>query len=186
MQRLRRLNNQVAKSKSYVIVTERLTGLIDTFAIEEGGWARGHKTFQSVGTVPFGFDVGRQNRLFVSEAGTGSASSYSISEEGNLQAISPAVSTKQSAPCWLITSHDGRFIYTANAGSGSISGFRVGHDGNLDLITADGQTGVTGAGSHPVDLAQSWDGRFLYNLANGNGTLNAFAVKPDGSLDWPS
>jgi hypothetical protein len=51
------------------------------------------------------------------------------------------------------------------------------------LLDADGRTAVTGDGSHPVDLAQSGDGRFFYSLANGNGTLNAFKVKPNGSLE---
>jgi 6-phosphogluconolactonase len=166
-----------------LIVTERLTSLIDTFAIDDDGLASSPKAFPSAGTTPFGFDFGRDDRLFVSEAGTGSASSYTVSEDGDLAALSAAVPTTQKAPCWLITSHNGRFIYTANAGSGSISGFSVAHDGTLALLNADGRTGVTGTGSHPVDMAQSHDGRFLYCLANGNGTLNAFKVKPDGSLE---
>jgi len=89
---------------------------------------RTNKTFESAGTTPFGFDVGREGRLFVSEAATGSASSYELSEDGDLAVISPVVPTEQAAPCWLLTSHDGRFVYTANAGSGSISGYSVGHD----------------------------------------------------------
>jgi 6-phosphogluconolactonase (cycloisomerase 2 family) len=97
--------------------------------------------------------------------------------------ISGAVPTQQAAACWLITSHDGRFIYTANAGSGSISGFRVGHDGSLELLDADGRTGLTGDGSHPTDMAQSRDGRFLYSLNNGNGTISAFRTRPQGGLD---
>jgi 6-phosphogluconolactonase (cycloisomerase 2 family) len=166
-----------------LVVTERLTSLLDTFAVAEDGLAADHKVFQSVGTTPFGFDFGRDNRLFFSEAATGSASSYSVSEDGILTVISGAVSTKQAAPCWLLTSHDGRFVYTANAGSGSLSGFKVGHDGSLELLDADGRTAVIGNGSHPIDMAQSHDGRFLYSLANGNGTLNAFREKPDGSLE---
>jgi len=166
-----------------LIVTERLSNLIDTFAVADDGLATSHKIFQSAGTTPFGFDVGRENRLFVSEAGTGSASSYELSEDRDLAVISSAVSTKQNAPCWLITAHDGRFVYTANAGSGSISGFSVAHDGSLKLLNADGRTAVTGDGSHPVDMAQSRDGRFLYNLANGNGTIQGFRIGNDGSLD---
>jgi 6-phosphogluconolactonase len=164
-----------------VVVTERLTNLIDTFAVADDGLLANHKTFQSVGATPFGFDVGRQNRIFVSEA-AGSASSYHVADDGDLAVISGAVATKQAAPCWLITSHDGRFVYTANAGAGSISGFEVNHDGSLHLSDADGRTGVTGTGSHPVDMTQSHDGRFLYSLANGNGTINAFRVRPNGSL----
>lgn len=166
-----------------LIVTERLTSLIDVFTVADDGAATSLKTFQSAGNTPFGFDVGREDRLFVSEAATGSASSYSLSEDGDLSVISPAVPTLQKAPCWLIASHTGRFVYTANAASGSISGFRVGQDGNLTLLNPDGRTAVTGDGSHPVDFAQSHDGRFLYNLANGNGTLHSFSVKQDGSLE---
>jgi len=51
------------------------------------------------------------------------------------------------------------------------------------LLTPDGATGVTGDGSHPVDMVESRDGRFLYSLNNGNGTISAFRVKADGTLD---
>ena len=166
-----------------LIVTERLSNLIDTFAIGDDGLATSHKISQSAGTTPFGFDVGRENRLFVSEAGTGSASSYELSEDGDLAVISAAVATRQNAPCWLIAAHNGRFVYTANAGSGSLSGFSVAHDGSLKLLNPDGRTAVIGNGSHPIDMAQSHDGRFLYNLANGNGTIHGFRVGDDGSLE---
>ena len=171
-----------------LVVTERASNLIDTFTVGDDGLAMDHKTFQSAGTTPFGFDVGRENRLFVSEAAGGaanasSASSYAVSEDGVLSVISEAVPTKQTAACWLITSRDGRFVYTANAGGGSISGFRVGRDGSLALLAPDGRTAVTGNGSHPVDMTESCDGRFLYNLANGNGTINAFHARPNGSLE---
>ena len=166
-----------------LIVTERVTSLIDVFSMDEDGLTTLHKTFPSVGATPFGFDVSRDDRVFVSEAQNSTASYYSLSPEGNLAVISGAVPTHQSAACWLIASRDGRFVYTANAGSGSISGFRVGKDGSLQAISPDGRTGVIGDGSHPVDMAQSRDGRFLYSLANGNGTLVGFRVMPNGSLD---
>jgi len=170
-----------AQDGEVILVTERLTNLIDTYALRNDGVAREHHTFQSVGTTPFGFDVG-SDRMFVSEAGTGSASSYKVSDDGELAVISGAVSTEQNAPCWLILSRDARFAYTANAGSGSISGFRVGHEGSLHLLDADGRTGVIGTGTHPVDMVVSRDGRFLNCLANGNGTINAFGIGEDGSL----
>lgn len=164
-----------------LIVTERQTSLIDVFDVE--GLAQRHNTFQSVGASPFGFDVSHDNQLFVSEAQNSTVSSYSVSRRANLQILDGAVPTKQSAACWLTASHDGRFVYTANAGSGSISGFRVGHDGDLQPISPDGRTGVVGDGSHPVDMTQSRDGRFLFNLANGNGTINGFRVQSDGTLE---
>jgi 6-phosphogluconolactonase (cycloisomerase 2 family) len=166
-----------------LIVTERVTSLIDTFLMDDDGLATLHKTFQSVGATPFGFDLGREDRVFVSEAQNSTASSYSLSPEGDLAVISGAVPTHQTAACWLIASRDGRFAYTANAGSGSISGFRIAQDGSLQPISPDGRTGVIGNGSHPVDMAQSRDGRFLYSVANGNGTLVGFRVMPNGTLN---
>ena len=170
-----------------LIVTERLTSLIDTFTLGDDGSATSHQTFASAGTTPFGFAVGRNDRVFVSEAtgvpGASSASSYMISEAGDLELISGPVSTEQKAACWLTLSHDGRFAYTANAASGSLSGFRVGPDGTLRLVEPSGVSVSTGAGSHPVDLAESHDGRFLFALANGNGTLAAFRTTGSGSLE---
>ena len=170
-----------------LVVTERATSLIDVFVVGNDGLTDDPKIFQSVGATPFGFDVGREDTVFVSEAAGGAAnasstSSYRVSEDGDLAVISGAVPTRQTAACWLITSHEGRFVYAANAGSGSISGYRVGPRGRLELLDADGRTGVTGDGSHPADMAQSRDGRFLYSLNNGNGTISAFRTKPNGSL----
>ena len=170
-----------------LVVTERVTSLIDTFVLGDDGLTTGPNSFQSVGLTPFGFDVGREDRIFVSEAAGGaanasSASSYSVSEAGALTVISGAVPTEQTAACWLLTSRDGRFAYTANAGSGSISGFRIAPDGTLKLLNADGQTGLTGTGSHPTDMVQTPDSRFLYSLNNGNGTISAFRSEPNGSL----
>src|SRR5262249_25583010 len=171
-----------------LIVTERLTSLIDTFVLGDDGLAAGQKTFVSAGATPFGFAMGRRNRLFVSEAAAGAAdasslSSYKLSEDGDLAVLSASVSTKQTAACWAIVSKNGRYVYTTNTGGGSISGFQVGPDGSLQSLTADGRTGVTGSGSKPVDMAQSKEGRFLYSLNTGNGTITAFRVNPDGTLE---
>jgi 6-phosphogluconolactonase (cycloisomerase 2 family) len=170
-----------------LVVTERVTGLIDTFALGDDGLATTHNVFQSQAPTPFGFAVGRSDRIFVSEANAGvnngsSASSYAVSPAGDLELISGAVPTEQSSACWLTLSPDGQYIYTANAASGSISGFSVATDGTLHLLDANGITASTGVGSHPVDMAESRDGRFLFALANGNGTLASFHVAPNGSL----
>ena len=83
----------------------------------------------------------------------------------------------------MVVSNDGRFAYTTNAGSGSISGFQIGQDGSLTLLDADGRTGDTGIGSAPIDMAFSGNGRYLYTLNSGSGTIGAFAVDgKDGSL----
>lgn len=165
-----------------LLVTERLTSLIDTFAVGQDGLATNAKTLQSVGSTPFGFDVSREGRIFISEASASTVSSYELSEDGDLAVISGSVATHQTAACWLLTARDGRVVYTANAGSGTISAFGVDHDGSIHLLAPKGVAGATGSGSHPTDMVQSRNERFLYSLNNGNGTISAFVVGPNGSL----
>jgi len=119
----------------------------------------------------------------VSEAGTASASSYAQSRTGALTPVSSAVSNGgQAAPCWLIVDPQGRFAYTANAGGSSISGYAIDNDGRLTLLTPGGRTGDLGVGAQPLDIDFGGDGRFLYILKNGTGTIGAFAVNADGTL----
>jgi 6-phosphogluconolactonase (cycloisomerase 2 family) len=166
-----------------LVVTEKSTSIIDTFTVDDHGLPENHKMFASPAATPFGFAAGRRNRIFVSNAaGPSSMSSYQILEDGDVEAISSPVVTSQNAACWVVLTDNNRFAYTANAGSGSISGFRVDPHGNLELLDLDGRTGVTGDGSHPIDMALSNNGRFLYSLNSGNGTISAFRVEADGSL----
>jgi 6-phosphogluconolactonase (cycloisomerase 2 family) len=171
-----------------LVVTEQATSFIDVFNVDNDGLANDGVAFNSAGVQPFGFNFGRKDRLFVSEAAGGAAnassiSSYKLSDDGILAVIDGAVPTHQTAACWAIVSHNGHFAYTANAGSGSISGFEIASDGSLSLVTPGGQTGLTGAGSHPTDMAESDNGRFLYSLNNGNGTISAFRAEADGTLE---
>jgi 6-phosphogluconolactonase len=165
-----------------LIVTERLSNLIDTFTVGDDGLAGVHQAFASSGANPFGFSVSRQNRIFVSEATDSTASSYSVSDDGDLAVISASVPTKQHAACWLALTPDEHYAYTADAGSGTLSGFSVTAEGSLHLLEPNGVAAVIGNGSHPVDMAPGNDGRFLFSLANGNGTLNVFRIAADGSL----
>jgi 6-phosphogluconolactonase (cycloisomerase 2 family) len=107
-----------------------------------------------------------------------------VTEKASSTIDTYAVATHQGAPCWLVTSKNGRYAYTANAAAGSISGFSVGQDGSLSLLDASGVTASLGATSHPLDEAVSNDGRFLYNLTVGLHTISAFRIAADGSLTF--
>lgn len=168
-----------------LVVTERDTGVIDTWLLDQDGMAMDHQMFMSVGAWPFGFAVGRGNRLFVSEAAQGvanasSVSSYQLSDMGGLTVISGAVPTERTAACWLVLTFDQRFAYAADAGSAALTGFRVQHDGTLERLDPSGITATTGA--HPADMAFSHDGRLLFCLNNGDGSISAFEVKSNGAL----
>jgi 6-phosphogluconolactonase len=162
-----------------LVVTEKTSRTIDTYAIGADGRAGAPVVSASAGATPFGFDFAN-GRLLVSEAG-GSASSYVVGAAG-ATVISGAVPTHQGAPCWLIASKDGRFAYTANAGSGTISGFSVAPEGSLALLDPSGVTANLGAGSHPLDEAVSGSGRFLYNLTDGRHEITGFRIGDGGGL----
>jgi len=170
-----------------LVVTEKATSLIDTFTVGSDGVAVPANTFASSGMTPFGFAIGKRDQVFVSEAVGGatdqsSVSSYQLGKDGSLAVISPSVGTTETAACWAIVSHDGRFTYTTNAGSGSISGYRIGFDGSLALLDANGRTGNTGKDSGPLDMAFSNDGRNLYTLNGQSDTIGVFKVKDKGGL----
>ena len=163
-------------------VTERVSNSIDVFTVHDGRLSRTPVLTPSAGAVPFGFDWTPRHQLVASEAGAGSASSYAALRDGSLSVRAAVVSTLQRAPCWLIATHDGRFVYTANAGSNSVTGFAVSPTGALTILTPGGVTGELGAGATPLDLDVSQDSKFLYVLKAGANAIGAFAVNRDGSL----
>jgi 6-phosphogluconolactonase len=174
---------QFSPDGSSLVVTGRTSNTIDVYAVDRDGYASAPVTSASAGGTPFGFDFDKRGNLLVSEAATGSASSYAIGADGVASLVSGVVATHQGAPCWLVASKNGEYAYTANAGSGTISGFAVGHDGSLSLLDETGVTANLGAGSHPLDEAVSNDGRFLYNLTDGRHEITAFRIGDDGSLE---
>jgi len=174
---------RVSPDGHFLNVTERVSNTIDSFVIGDDGALGAPINSASSGQTPFGFDYAPNGLLVVSEAGSAAASSYSQAGNGILTPVSKSVSTGgQAAPCWLIVDPAGRFAYTANAGGSSISGFAIGNDGTLTLITAGGRTGDLGSGAQPLDLDVTPDGRFLYVLKNGTGTVGTFSVAADGTL----
>jgi 6-phosphogluconolactonase (cycloisomerase 2 family) len=170
-----------------LVVTEKNTNRIVTFAVDRDGLPVDMRVQDAAGTTPFGFAFGRRDQLFVSEAfggaDNGSAlSSYELDRQGALTTISASVATGQTSACWTVVSPNGRYVYVTNTGSGSITGYRIDFDGSLARLDEDGRTGVTGAGSTPVDVAITDSGRYLYNLNSGTHTLGVFRIQPDGSL----
>ncbi len=160
-----------------LLVTEKGTQLIDTYYVGFTGYASTPTPHASNGVTPFGFSITTRGYAIVSEAGSGSVSSYEIEDGKRLTSISAAIPLGQSAPCWLVTTGDGRFAYTANAGSGTISSLRIAADGTLSLLNPS-----AGTLSAPLDMALSVRSKFLY-VREGTGAVSGFRVKHDGTLE---
>jgi 6-phosphogluconolactonase len=167
-----------------LVVTNKASNTIDTFAVDGQGRAEAAQSNPSEGDTPFGFQFDKRDHLIVSEAFGGAAgasalSSYTLSG-GGLQTISPSVGDDQAAACWVQVSKDGRIAYTTNTGSGTISSYAVGHDGSLELlkkVSAD-----TGAGSAPTDMALARSGRVLAALLPGTDSVVSLRVGGNGAL----
>ncbi len=170
-----------------LVVTEKMTNLIDVFPVNDNGTLGARTPYVSAGATPFGFAFGKRGQFFVSEAAGGapdasSVSSYHLPRTGILELLSPAIPTTETAACWAAVSGDGRFVYVTNTGSGSISGYRIRPDGQIALLDANGVTASTGPGSAPIDLAFSSSDRFLFALNSGTRSISAFRVREHGEL----
>lgn len=159
-----------------LLVTEKGTSRIDTYVVDDDGLAGPPNVFSSAGEVPFGFSFSKRNRLYVSEAGTSSASSYQVFSDGYLEVISPAVPINQAGVCWLVVTKNGRYAYTTNAGSGTISGFDIDRDGTIFLL------GNTNAIGGVIDMAFSMNSRYLYALSSSNQKILGYQLGSDGNL----
>lgn len=170
----------------YLLVTEKATNTITVFTVGDDGTLGVGRPQPSVGATPFGFDVDRLGRVFVSEAfggapGASAVSSYGFDDAGNLVVIDPSVPTTETAACWFALGNNGHFGYTTNTGSGTLTGFAIDQDGGLSLLDADGETAVSDGG--PIDLDFSRDGRQVFVLNGAAGALSAYGVNGgDGSL----
>ena len=164
-----------------LVVTEKVTNIIDTYTVGEDGLPSGPQTHPSEGQTPFGFAF-RKRHLIVSEAfggapGASALSSYFAARSGELTPISSSVPDGQAAACWVVIAR-GRFAYTTNTGSNNVSSYTIGRHGELTLL--DPVAGVTGGA--PTDAALSRGDRFLYALNSTDGTISWFRVRANGSL----
>ena len=168
---------------NFLIVTDKGAvsgvGKIDVFRVDDGKPSAAPAITQTAGPVPFAFSFDRSGNLVVVDAAAGSVTSYAIAKNGNLSVLDTAF-TGQAATCWIGTA--GRYIFTDNTGSGSISGFSAAPSGKLTPVTASSIVVTTGAGSLPLDMGVSRDGRYIYSLETGLGAVGIYHVQPDGSV----
>ena len=186
---------QVDPSGRYLLVTEKLTNLLDVYRIHENGSLSAATPIPSVGAVPFGiaFNPTSRHQLVVTDATggpnhTGGATSYRLAD-GTLNLINGPVFDFQLAPCWVVITADGRFAYTSNADSLTISGYSIAANGAITLLTPNGATATAPAGTFPIEEALSRDSHFLYVLDSrllltppGPATLLGYHINHDGSL----
>ena len=163
-----------------LMVTEKGTQTIDTYTVDDNGFASGPTAHVSSGATPFGFVFTHGDIAIVSEAGPNALSSYEVNDDGGLERVTSSLPNGQKATCWVVATEDGRFAYTANTASGTISSYEITRDGTLSLLNP--TAAVTGNGTAPTDMALSSDSRFFFAREGGSNSVAGFRVEADGGL----
>ena len=166
-----------------VAITEKATNKIITYTINSQGIPGMMHSITSVHPTPFGFAVGSNGNIFVSEAaggapGASALSSYHINDNGTIALVDGPVGANQTAACWVVLTNNGKYAFTTNTGSNNLSTFRVNSMGSISIVNAISAT--TGAG--PIDAALSNNSKFLYVLNSGSHSIGVYAVDNNGSL----
>lgn len=163
---------------SVLVVTEKNTNTIDAYTVGPDGVAGPPVSHPSQGGVPYGFAFAPRGELIVSEAATGSLSSYLPGPFGQWVVLSSSVPDYQGAPCWVAIGDDGHIAFTTNAHTNSISSYSIARNGTIAL-----QTEIAAStDSTPTDMALSGDGQTLYVYDAGAHEIQGFQVGWDGSL----
>jgi 6-phosphogluconolactonase len=158
------------------------TSLIDSFAVGADGrlTAASGSPFAAQGPGPFGseFRPTDPSQLFVSNAHggaeAGSVSAFSDAADGTLSSIGASpFADKQTAPCWVEISHDGRFLFTVNTASNSISRYAIAADGSLELL---GSTPFNAEHVGAEDARLGPGGATLWVVETGAHSVAGFAV----------
>jgi len=164
-----------------VVVTTKANNTIDVFNVQGGRLSAPVKN-AAASAVPFAVSFDSQGRLAVANAGNSSVSSYRLLADGTLQTITAGTQDGQAALCWLVGTGD--TLFGGNAGSSTISAFGIAGDGTVSLTgTADGVVAHTGGGTGgTIDLAITRDQRFLYAENSFAGSVEAYRIQPDHTL----
>jgi len=168
-----------------LVVTEKSTNLVDSFWVNEDGVAGSVQSTPAAGVTPFGFAFTPAGTLIASEAwggtpGASTLSSYTIGSTGWVQEITAALSTTQTAACWVAVARNGKFAYATNTGSNTVTGIQVDKDGSIRLLEWNGISASTGL--TPIDAAVSDNDRYLYVRTAGDGGVSEYQIQHDGGL----
>jgi len=171
----------------FLVVTERETNDIDVFSVQSNGTLSPIVTNPSAGPGAFSVAFAPNGAALVVETGpsggqnASAISSYAVSSNGTLSAISTSVPTLGAATCWNAVTPNGEWVYTSNAGSSTISGFTIGKNGALTALPGT-VVGTNPTGATNLDIAISADGKFLYSLDSEIGMISIFGIQSDGTL----
>jgi 6-phosphogluconolactonase len=106
---------------------------------------------------------------------------FADSPDGSLTPVGTSpYANQQTAPCWVVISPDGRYLFAVNTGSATISRFAIAGGGQLTLLGTTTVSAMAGVGA--VDPGLSPGGRFMYVNESRVSSVGIFAVSGNGNL----
>jgi 6-phosphogluconolactonase len=162
-----------------LVVTEKGADNIDTFVVTSGVAAEGTFTSAGTGMAPYGFGVGPDGLIVVSQATADTGmSSFSISTSGAVTADTAFVADGQLAACWVAIVND--TAYALNAHNATISAYTITPaSGAIALVSA---TASATTGTGPTDIAASPDNAFLYTRNGAAQSITSWSIAASGTL----
>ncbi|MEO8885310.1 MAG: beta-propeller fold lactonase family protein [Mucilaginibacter sp.] len=166
-----------------LVVTERQSNNISTFVLNNMGSAGNRQTVKSFTNTPFGFGVGAEGRIYVTEENVGVStggqlSSYAITPSGDVNFIS-TFRTGELGICWAVVNSKETAVFATNTTNNTISSF--GLTGVTGVIKTHFISQNLGSGFAPIDIALSKNDNFVYVLNSKSNQILGYAVA-DGAL----
>lgn len=166
-----------------LVVTEKGTGMIDVYHVSPNGRTQAATIYSSVGSGPYGFAFDNRGYLIVSNAASGSLSSYGVAAPSSLWTISGSVADYQAAPCWVAVTAGPAgtsWAFTTDAHGSTISSYKVGVGGKLTLVQSDAAS--TGAADTDEAIVSSIGALYIYDA--GSHEVQSFSIGSGASLTW--
>jgi 6-phosphogluconolactonase len=177
------------------VLTVAIVGasLIDTFKVDGSGRATPATAppTKSAAPLPFGFAFDPKNRLVMSEVtdlkAFGTTSTYNLNAGTAKLAAIDSKPSNGAAPCWVVVTKDGKYVFVVNAGGGppaEVARYGLGADGKLTSLGPN--TGENGDEFARTDEDLSPDSQYLYVLNPAlmapKSKIDEYKVGADGSL----
>jgi len=177
----------VSPNGQWLVVIEKASNSIDVFPVHSDGTLGTVVANKSVTPGVFATVFTPSGQLIVSEnqpngTDVSSISTYTINSNGSLTAITQSLRTFGDGNCWNAISPNGKWVYVDNAGTFTVAGFSIAPTGALTPI-ANTILSTLPDGATNLDMTISGDGKFLFNLQSGAGTIGVWTINSDGTLN---
>jgi 6-phosphogluconolactonase (cycloisomerase 2 family) len=108
-----------------------------------------------------------------------------VDRDGTLRSIGASpFPNRQTAPCWMVISPDGRYLFAVNTPVSSISRYEIVADGALDLLGSITMNDPTGL--RPIDVGIAPAGDVLYVVGADAGVVSSFVVDGGNLTELPT